>query len=184
MATGRKTVAPGQTIASDWGNLVWDQSVQTFANAAARTTQFPSPKPGAMSYLEDTKRLEIYTGSAWVGVGPNTIANWGAVVWGTYSNKPVDIRGGFVETAVSAASGFDIAVNTGVPWTCILAVSLAGAFKYNAAPYVNSIPLLNRNACVGTATGGVISATMCKSDLTGVGSGVITGLSWTVTFQQ
>jgi hypothetical protein len=65
MATGRRQVAPGQVIASDWGNVVWDQSVQTFATAADRTTQFPAPKAGATSWLDDVKQLQTYTGTAW-----------------------------------------------------------------------------------------------------------------------
>jgi hypothetical protein len=69
MATGRRTVAPGQDIASDWGNTVWDQSVQQFASAADRSTQFPAPKAGAVSWLDDVKQLETYNGTAWVGTG-------------------------------------------------------------------------------------------------------------------
>jgi hypothetical protein len=65
MATGRKTVAPGQVVASDWGNTVWDQSVQTFASAADRATQFPAPKAGAVTWLDDVKRIEVFNGTAW-----------------------------------------------------------------------------------------------------------------------
>lgn len=70
MATGRKTVAPGQVVASDWGNTVWDQSVQQFASAADRSTQFPAPKKGAMSWLDDKARPEWWDGTAWIPAGP------------------------------------------------------------------------------------------------------------------
>ena len=66
MATGRRTVAPGQTIASDWGNTAWDQTVQSFSSAADRATQFASPKAGATTWLDDVKRLETWDGTAWV----------------------------------------------------------------------------------------------------------------------
>jgi hypothetical protein len=70
MATGRKTVVVGQVLDPDlWGNPLWDQSVQTFASAADRATQFPNPKMGAVSYLEDVKRLEVYHGASGVPMG-------------------------------------------------------------------------------------------------------------------
>ena len=67
-ATGRKTVAPGQTIASQWGNLVWDQSIQDFASGPDRTTQFPTPKPGNATWLEDIKALHVWDGTRWLAV--------------------------------------------------------------------------------------------------------------------
>jgi hypothetical protein len=48
-----------------WGNPLWDQSVQTFATAAARTAAFPSPLPGAVTWLDDVKQLQVWTGTAW-----------------------------------------------------------------------------------------------------------------------
>lgn len=68
MATGRQTVAPGQTIASQWGNLVWDQSIQDFASGADRTTQFPTPKPGNATWLEDVKGLQVWDGTRWLAM--------------------------------------------------------------------------------------------------------------------
>jgi hypothetical protein len=51
-----------------WGNPLWDQSVQTFATAAARTSAFPAPLQGAVTWLEDVKRLQVWNGTAWVGL--------------------------------------------------------------------------------------------------------------------
>ena len=69
MATGRKTVVVGQVIDPvTWGNPLWDQSVQTFTSAADRTAQFPAPKQGAVTWLEDVKRLEVYNGTTWARV--------------------------------------------------------------------------------------------------------------------
>ena len=68
MAVGRKTVAARQTIESQWGNQVWDQSVQTFANKAQRDTQFPAPHLGACCALDDHPGILMeWGGSAWWG---------------------------------------------------------------------------------------------------------------------
>lgn len=65
MATGRKQVAPGQVIQSaEWGNPVWDQSVQCFANAADRANQWPQPHAGAVWYLADTRQWQCWDGQA------------------------------------------------------------------------------------------------------------------------
>jgi hypothetical protein len=68
MATGRKTVVVGQTIdPNTWGNPLWDQSVQQFASDADRTAQFPlaQRKLGAVTWLDDVKRLEVWDGAVW-----------------------------------------------------------------------------------------------------------------------
>ena len=61
---GRLIVAPGQTIASAWGNTTYDQTVQTYANAADRTNQWPAPNEGAVSWLMDSHSPWIYRGGA------------------------------------------------------------------------------------------------------------------------
>jgi hypothetical protein len=63
--TGRLVVAPGQSIASAWGNSAWDQTVNQFASAADRANQWPSPNPGSLSFRTDANVLEIYLGTAW-----------------------------------------------------------------------------------------------------------------------
>lgn len=65
MTTGRKTVAPGQTIASEWGNLVWDQSTQNFATTADRNTQWPAPLDGAICYTAAEKTWWVRVGGVW-----------------------------------------------------------------------------------------------------------------------
>lgn len=67
MATGRKQVAPRQTIASQWGNWVWDQSIQTFATLNDRNTQFPSPPRGACCAIDDHPgMLFMWDGARWM----------------------------------------------------------------------------------------------------------------------
>lgn len=62
---GRLVVAPGQTIASAWGNTTYDQTLQTFASAADRTNQWPAPNEGAQSWLVDTRTPWIYRNGVW-----------------------------------------------------------------------------------------------------------------------
>lgn len=47
-----------------------EQTVMVFANAAARTSALTSVlAEGMVSYLQDTNAVEVYNGTAWVGVG-------------------------------------------------------------------------------------------------------------------
>lgn len=64
-STGRQTVAPGQTIASQWGNLVWDQSINCFDTVGARDTQWPAPADGASCYIVATRTLYNRQSGAW-----------------------------------------------------------------------------------------------------------------------
>ncbi len=73
-ASGRLSVAPGQTISSAWGNTLWDQSVQQFASAADRDTQFPAPKDGAVCYLLDAQTLWVRRAGAWKGLPMGLVA--------------------------------------------------------------------------------------------------------------
>jgi hypothetical protein len=64
--SGRIQVSPGQTIQSaQWGNIVFDQSVIPFLNAADRDAQWPAPKEGAVCYLLDVHRLYLYEPGGW-----------------------------------------------------------------------------------------------------------------------
>jgi len=67
MAVGRKTVAPRQTIQSQWGNWVWDQSVQSFTDRIQRASQFPAPTKGAPTSLDDWPgALHVWDGTGWL----------------------------------------------------------------------------------------------------------------------
>jgi hypothetical protein len=48
-------------------------ATQTYANAAARATALPSPVVGMTTYLEDSKNLEIYDGSAFTSPSGMTL---------------------------------------------------------------------------------------------------------------
>lgn len=69
--TGRIQVSPGQTIQStQWGNVIWDQSINAFNTAADRAAQWPNPHLGSVSWLDDSGTLWVYRGGAWVLHGP------------------------------------------------------------------------------------------------------------------
>ena len=62
----QKTWVVGEEVlAADFNAYVQEQVVATFPTAAARTTAVPSPKPGMLTYLTDSGRLELYSGTAW-----------------------------------------------------------------------------------------------------------------------
>jgi len=62
----RKTFLNGYPLpASDLNTYLMDQTVQTFADAAARTAALATPTAGMMSYLADTKQVYTYDGTTW-----------------------------------------------------------------------------------------------------------------------
>lgn len=65
----RKTFANGFPLpASDLNTYLMDQSVQTYADATARTAALATPVEGQMSYLADTNTAYVYDGSSWNAV--------------------------------------------------------------------------------------------------------------------
>jgi len=58
--TGMFSVAPGQTILADHMNSALQTGVAKFANAAARTAQWPAPPTGAVCYMQDTNYFMVY----------------------------------------------------------------------------------------------------------------------------
>lgn len=76
--------------ASDLNTFLMDQSVMTFANATARTEALPTPKEGMVTWLEDSNRLDVWSGSAWILVNDNaasvplsTVTTAGDLIVGT-----------------------------------------------------------------------------------------------------
>lgn len=71
MAEGFKDFAPGDILtAADVDDYLMRQAVMRFADASARTSALSGVLvEGMMSYLKDTDTVEVYDGSAWVGVG-------------------------------------------------------------------------------------------------------------------
>jgi hypothetical protein len=64
---GRKTFSDGEVLsAADVNGYLMDQSVQRFADAAARDTAIPTPSEGMVAYLDSTNDVLVYDGSGWV----------------------------------------------------------------------------------------------------------------------
>jgi hypothetical protein len=68
-AAGRVAVAPGEPVASQWGNLTFDQSAICFASAADRDAQWATPHPGAICYTEAEATHWARNATAWVALG-------------------------------------------------------------------------------------------------------------------
>ena len=119
MATGRKTVVVGQVIDPvAWGNPLWDQSVQTFASAADRLAQFPAPLKGAVTWLDDVGRLEVWNGTAWVRVPLNApwsawTPNWVATGGGNALGSGGYLRGRYTEVGTTVTFVLEMFLNTG-----------------------------------------------------------------------
>lgn len=77
MGSGFKTFATNSVLtAADVQGYLQDQSVMSFASAAARTSAVVSPAEGMVSYLRDVDTVEIWNGTAWktiAGVGAGSI---------------------------------------------------------------------------------------------------------------
>jgi len=68
---GYKQFADGDVLtAAQVQTFLQDQAVMRFADSSARTTALGTAvAEGMVSYLQDTDTVEVYDGSAWVGVG-------------------------------------------------------------------------------------------------------------------
>ena len=88
MAEGFLDFTPGQVLtAAQVDDYLMRQAVMRFADSAARTTALSAVLvEGMMSYLKDTNAVEVYDGSAWVGVGGVGTANFTDTETGTYSS--------------------------------------------------------------------------------------------------
>jgi hypothetical protein len=186
MATGRKTVVVGQVIdPTTWGNPLWDQSVQTFTSAADRTAQFPAPKQGAVSWLEDAKSLEVFDGTTWLSVrGPTsataaTASSPGTTLLnpGTWQDMiaiaefPVQAGGAYIVSAFGATSaggaksvaqhGLVVGATNGPTVAYDLALTTVTPVAASAifiAPTTATVKVAWRGVIAPPATGLVVSA--------------------------
>jgi hypothetical protein len=148
----RKVFNAGEILtASDVNNFLMDQSVMSFASAAARTTAIPSPVEGMLTWLEDVNRYEFYNGSAWeVLISPST---GNAIINGAFEINQRNF------TSVSPAGqtsifGFDRWRTTGNDGTVTYS---SQAFSPGAAPVVgyessNHARILTSGQTVSTAS--------------------------------
>jgi hypothetical protein len=62
--------------ASDVNTYLMDQSVQTFADSAARGSAIGTATEGMVTYLNDTNSVELWDGSSWTAVGGSFSRNY------------------------------------------------------------------------------------------------------------
>lgn len=68
MAGELDQVIPGEVIESAWGNAVGDRILNRYADATDRDTKNPTPSAGDLAYLQNVDHMQMYNGTAWVGV--------------------------------------------------------------------------------------------------------------------
>jgi hypothetical protein len=68
----KEFVAFTRLDASDVNSFLMDQTVMSFADAAARTTAIPTPVQGMTTYLQDIDDIRVYDGTKWIGPSGST----------------------------------------------------------------------------------------------------------------
>ena len=99
--SGWKQWGIGEVVeAGDFQSFVQDQTVQVFATEAARTTALGTAvSEGMVSYLSDSNSVQVYTGSEWQGIAPqspNFIINGAFDIWQRGTAIPITSAGGYV----------------------------------------------------------------------------------------
>lgn len=83
-----------EVLAVDFNGYLQQQVVAVFPNAAARTTQWPTPPNGAMSVLTDTNPRTLWTfdGTAWVQIWPRPVyrCSWARTANGVATGAQMD----------------------------------------------------------------------------------------------
>ena len=70
MGAGREVFVAGDILtANQVNNLLMDQTVMFFDDAADRTASIPVPLTGMVTYLDDIKELSSWDSTQWVRIG-------------------------------------------------------------------------------------------------------------------
>lgn len=168
-----------------------EQTVMVFANAAARTSALTSVlAEGMVSYLQDTNAVEVYNGSAWVGVsgtGDVTEVQAGTGISVASGTGPIPVVTSTVATTFDAKG--DLVVGTGADTFAKLSVGTNGhnlvadsgettGLKYQA-PTVNTVIDAKGDLLVGTADNTIARLAVGTNDFVlTAASGETTGLKW------
>ena len=105
-----------------------EQTVMVFASSAARTSALSGVlAEGMVSYLQDTNAVEVYNGSAWVGVsgaGDVTEVQAGTGISVASGTGPIPVVTNTMATAIDAAG--DLIYGTGADTFTKLSLGTAG----------------------------------------------------------
>ena len=149
-------VVANTPILSTWGNEVRDRSLQNFATAAERAAQWLAPPEGAISYLRDVDRIDVYTGTAWTPYGNVVAATAGRNL----------IQAGSL-SAVTGATG-----NLGITFPV----------AYSVAPLIVVSPGDTAGGLAAVALSGVPTGTgftvICFTANAQMGNGVTVRVNW------
>ena len=123
---GYKLFNTGDVLtAAQVNTYLQEQTVMVFASSAARTSALSGVlAEGMVSYLQDTNAVEVYNGSAWVGVsgaGDVTEVQAGTGISVASGTGPIPVVTNTMATAVDAKG--DLIVGTGADTFARLAVS-------------------------------------------------------------
>ena len=155
---GYKLFNTGDVLtAAQVNTYLQEQTVMVFASSTARTTALSGVlAEGMMSYLQDTNAVEVYNGSAWVGVsgaGDVTEVQAGTGISVASGTGPIPVVTNTMATAIDAKG--DLVVGTGADTFLRLAVgatnghvltvdsSTATGLKYAAAGGGSGLTLID-----------------------------------------
>lgn len=134
MAEGFYDFTPGQVLtAAQVDDYLMRQAVMRFADATARTTALSGVLvEGMMSYLKDTNTVEVYDGSAWVGVGAAGVAVEFLVIGGGGGGgSGIGYTGGGGGGSHFGGDGYDIFLPTSTNFEVV--VGAGGAVNVNGS---------------------------------------------------
>lgn len=99
---GRRTWTAGEVVtAANVQGYLQDQSVMVFASVAARTAAIATPTEGMVSYLSDTKGMDVYDGAAWKRIA-DTGASIIQVVTATTNTAVTNTTATYADTGLTA----------------------------------------------------------------------------------
>ena len=170
---GYKLFNTGDVLtAAQVNTYLQEQTVMVFASSAARTSALSAVlAEGMVSYLQDTNAVEVYNGSAWVGVsgaGDVTEVQAGTGISVASGTGPIPVVTNTMATAVDAKG--DLIVGTGADTFARLAVgtnghtlvadsSTATGLAYAAPAAGGSLTLLSTTTLTSTSNSITIAPT-------------------------
>lgn len=170
---GYKLFNTGDVLtAAQVNTYLQEQTVMVFANSTARTTALSGVlAEGMVSYLQDTNAVEVYNGSAWVGVsgaGDVTEVQAGTGISVASGTGPIPVVTNTMATAIDAKA--DLIVGTGADTFARLVVgandtvltadsSTSTGLKWAAPAAGGGLTLLSTTTLTSTSNSISITAT-------------------------